>query len=37
MDFLLLLPSSIRVVVECDAQQHYADSTGKASRGNMRP
>jgi hypothetical protein len=31
MDFLLLLPNSVRVVIECDGQQHYADSTGKAS------
>ena len=31
MDFLLLLPSRVRVVIECDGQQHYADDTGKAS------
>ena len=31
MDFLLLLPNSVRVVIECDGQQHYADNTGKAS------
>ena len=31
MDFLLLLPNSVRVVIECDGQQHYADGTGKAS------
>jgi very-short-patch-repair endonuclease len=31
MDFLLLLPNSIRIVIECDGQQHYADDTGKAS------
>ena len=30
MDFLLLLPGGIRVVVEVDGQQHYADN-GKAS------
>ena len=31
MDFLLLLPNSVRIVIECDGQQHYADDTGKAS------
>ena len=31
MDFLLLLPNRVRVVIECDGQQHYADDTGKAS------
>lgn len=31
MDFLLLLPNSVRVVIECDGQQHYADSSGQAS------
>jgi very-short-patch-repair endonuclease len=31
MDFLLLLPNNVRVVIECDGQQHYADDTGKAS------
>jgi very-short-patch-repair endonuclease len=31
MDFLLLLPNSVRVVIECDGRQHYADDTGKAS------
>jgi hypothetical protein len=31
MDFLLLLPSGARVVLEVDGQQHYADDDGKAS------
>jgi hypothetical protein len=31
MDFLLLLPNSFRVVIECDGRQHYADDNGKAS------
>ena len=31
MDFLLLLPKSIRVVIECDGQQHYAYDTGRAN------
>jgi very-short-patch-repair endonuclease len=30
MDFLLLLPQRIRVVIECDGKQHYADETGRA-------
>ena len=30
MDFLLLLPSNVRVVIEVDGQQHYADSQGRA-------
>jgi very-short-patch-repair endonuclease len=24
-------PNSVRIVIECDGQQHYADDTGKAS------
>lgn len=31
MDFLLLLPNRIRIVIECDGRQHYADDAGKAS------
>lgn len=30
MDFLLLLPHRVRVVIECDGKQHYADD-GRAS------
>lgn len=30
MDFLLLLPQGVRVVVEVDGKHHYADSTGLA-------
>ncbi len=31
MDFLLLLPGSVRVVLEVDGKQHYADDEGKAN------
>lgn len=31
MGFLLLLPNSVRVVIECDGREHYADDTGEAS------
>ena len=31
MDFLLLLPHRVRVVIECDGRQHYADDDGRAS------
>jgi very-short-patch-repair endonuclease len=31
MDFLLLLPNQIRVVIEVDGEQHYADHKGHAS------
>ncbi len=31
MDFLLLLPSRRRVVLEVDGKQHYADDNGRAS------
>ena len=30
MDFLLLLPQRIRIVIECDGRQHYADEAGRA-------
>lgn len=30
MDFLMLLPHGIRVVIEVDGQHHYADSVGRA-------
>jgi len=30
MDFLLLLPQGVRVVIEVDGKHHYADATGKA-------
>ncbi|WP_093573662.1 hypothetical protein [Amycolatopsis rubida] len=29
MDFLLLLPQRIRIVIECDGRQHYTDKTGR--------
>ncbi|MFF0250237.1 AbiJ-related protein [Streptosporangium sandarakinum] len=31
MDFLLLLPHQVRIVIECDGKQHYADDDGLAS------
>lgn len=31
MDFLLLLPANIRVVVEVDGKHHYTDTDGRAS------
>ncbi|MGW4638020.1 AbiJ-related protein [Sphaerisporangium sp. NPDC004334] len=31
MDFLLLLPHGVRVVIECDGKHHYADDEGQAS------
>lgn len=31
MDFLLLLPNRIRVVLEIDGKQHYSDETGRAA------
>jgi AbiJ N-terminal domain 3 len=31
MDFLLLLPHGVRVVIEVDGQHHYADETGRAN------
>jgi hypothetical protein len=30
MDFLLLLPQRIRIVIECDGKQHYAGENGHA-------
>lgn len=30
MDFLLLLPQGVRVVIEVDGKHHYADTTGSA-------
>jgi len=30
MDFLLLLPLRVRIVIECDGRQHYADPAGHA-------
>jgi hypothetical protein len=30
MDFLLLLPQRVRIVIECDGNQHYADHNGRA-------
>lgn len=30
MDFLLLLPQGVRVVIEADGKHHYADATGSA-------
>jgi hypothetical protein len=31
MDFLMLLPEGVRVVLEVDGKQHYADTDGRAS------
>lgn len=31
MDFLLLLPGGVRVVIEVDGKHHYADENGRAS------
>ncbi|MEX2260895.1 MAG: hypothetical protein WD696_03030 [Bryobacteraceae bacterium] len=31
MDFLLLLPNNVRVVIEVDGKQHYADDDGAAN------
>lgn len=31
MDFLLLLPGGIRIVIEVDGQHHYATDNGRAS------
>jgi very-short-patch-repair endonuclease len=33
MDFLLLFPRQVRVVIELDGVQHYADDTGRADPG----
>ena len=33
MDFLLLLPHRVRVVMEVDGKQHYATSDGAAAAG----
>ena len=33
MDFLMLLPHRVRVVIECDGQQHYAGRDGRADPG----
>lgn len=30
MDFLLLMPHNVRIVIEVDGKQHYADATGRA-------
>jgi very-short-patch-repair endonuclease len=30
MDFLLLLPQGVRVVIEVDGKHHYADEAGRA-------
>ncbi len=30
MDFLLLLPQGVRVVIEVDGKHHYADASGTA-------
>lgn len=30
MDFLLLLPQGVRIVIEVDGKQHYADADGRA-------
>lgn len=31
MDFLLLLPGGVRVVIEIDGKHHYCDSDGRPS------
>lgn len=31
MDFLMLLPNRVRIVIECDGKQHYAEDDGRAS------
>ena len=31
MDFLLLLPGGVRVVIEIDGKHHYCDATGRSS------
>jgi very-short-patch-repair endonuclease len=31
MDFLLLLPGNVRIVIEVDGQSHYADERGRAN------
>ena len=31
MDFLLLLPGSVRVVIEVDGKHHYASEDGRAN------
>jgi hypothetical protein len=33
MDFLLLLPGGVRVVLEVDGKTHYADDDGHAAPG----
>jgi very-short-patch-repair endonuclease len=33
MDFLMLLPSNVRVVIEVDGKHHYADNNGIADTG----
>lgn len=33
MDFLLLLPHGVRVVIEVDGKQHYSDENGRADSG----
>jgi very-short-patch-repair endonuclease len=30
MDFLLLLPQGVRIVIEVDGKHHYADDAGRA-------
>jgi very-short-patch-repair endonuclease len=30
MDFLMLLPYGVRVVIEVDGKQHYSDAEGRA-------
>jgi AbiJ N-terminal domain 3 len=34
MDFLMLLPGGVRVVLEVDGQQHYSDASGRPSAAN---
>jgi very-short-patch-repair endonuclease len=33
MDFLMLLPHNVRVVIEVDGKHHYADQSGSAHPG----
>lgn len=37
MDFLLLFPGRVRVVIECDGVQHYADDPDPARPGERPP
>jgi very-short-patch-repair endonuclease len=36
MDFLLLLPRGVRIVLEVDGQQHYAEGTNRGAPASPR-